>query len=130
MKQQLKTVDYKWLTEPTGDPFADAGGYALKEFSERFPEKDILELIEEATGIYVDCWGGGLNAFFLNSKITQPAYKPKQKIEETRKYFWEMVDEKNAMGEGYCRISGRKAKLFTAGRDNSIWDACFRLCTF
>lgn len=120
MKQQLKTVDYKWLTEPTGDPFADAGGYALKEFSERFPEKDILELIEEVTRIYVDCWGGGLNAFFLNSKITQPAYKPKQKIEETRKYFREMVDEKNAMDEGYCRISGRKAKLFTAGRDNSI----------
>lgn len=120
MKQQLKTVNYKWLTEPTGDPFADAGGYALKEFAERHPGKDILELIEGVTRIYVERWGGGLNAFFLNSKITQPAFKPKQKIAETEKYFREMIDEKHSTGEGYCRISGQKTKLFTAGRDNSI----------
>ena len=24
MKETYKTIDYKWLTRPTGDPFADA----------------------------------------------------------------------------------------------------------
>jgi hypothetical protein len=26
MKQNIKTIDYNWLTKPTGDPFADTGG--------------------------------------------------------------------------------------------------------
>lgn len=25
MKETYKTIDYEWLTRPTGDPFADAG---------------------------------------------------------------------------------------------------------
>lgn len=120
MKQQLKTVDYKWLTEPTGDPFADAGGYVLKEFMERYPDDDVLELIKKATDIYVNRWSAGINAFFLNSKITQPAFKMKQKIDETEKYFREVVEDKCSVGEGYCRISGQKTTLFVAGRDNSI----------
>jgi CRISPR-associated protein Cst1 len=24
MKENYKTIDYEWLTRPTGDPFADA----------------------------------------------------------------------------------------------------------
>jgi CRISPR-associated protein Cst1 len=28
MKQNFKTIDYEWLTRPTGDPFADASGHA------------------------------------------------------------------------------------------------------
>ena len=56
MNQQIVNIDYKWLMEPTGDPFADVGGYALKEFAKRFPEKNILELIEEVSKIYVNRW--------------------------------------------------------------------------
>ena len=30
MKERYKTIDYKWLTRPTGDPFADVGENATK----------------------------------------------------------------------------------------------------
>lgn len=120
MNQQIKTIDYKWLTEPTGDPFADAGGFALKEFAKRFPEKDILGIIEEVSKIYVNQWDAKINTFFLNSKITQPAFKGDRKLEETMKFFRELVDERTSVGKGYCRISGQKTQLFVAGRDNSV----------
>lgn len=120
MNQQIVNIDYKWLMEPTGDPFADVGGYALKEFAKRFPEKNILELIEEVSKIYVNRWEAKINSFFLNSKITQPAFKGGRKIEETMKYFQELLEGKSSVGTGYCRITGQKTQLFVAGRDNSI----------
>ncbi|WP_372776540.1 hypothetical protein [Mangrovibacterium sp.] len=30
MKQNYKTIDYEWLTRPTGDPFADADKFYKK----------------------------------------------------------------------------------------------------
>lgn len=120
MDQQIKNIDYKWLMEPTGDPFADAGGYALKEFAKRYPEKNILELIEEVTKIYVYRWRAKINPFFLNSKVTQPAFKAERKVDETMKYFRELIEGKTSIKIGYCRITGRKTQLFVARRDNSI----------
>jgi len=130
MKEKLKTIDYEWLTKPTGDPFADAGGFALEYLSEKFPEKDILELIDYITKIYVEKWGGKLNAFFLNSKITQPAFKGSRKIEETIKYFTALVNETEPSEVGYCRITGRETKLFFGGRDNSIMTGSGTLINF
>jgi len=121
MKQKLKTIDYKWLTKPTGDPFADTGGYVIQYlWTKVYPDKDIDELIDFATKIYVNDWEGKLHTFFLNSKITQPAFKGEKKITETRKYFDGLFSERQETEEGFCRISGRKTKLFTAGRDNSL----------
>lgn len=120
MKTKYEKVNYEWLTLFTGDPFIDAGGYALKKFSEKNPELDILELIEKVTAIYVDKWGGKLNPFFLNSKITQPAFDFKRKKEETKKYFLSLLNESAANKKGICRIFGKEATLFPAGRDNSI----------
>jgi len=110
------------LIQRTGDPFADTGGYVIKLlYTQRdFKEKRILDLIEYAAKIYVDSWDSKLNAFFLNSKITQPAFKRDQKISETLKYYQSLIDETATGYEGYCRISGRKTKLFPAGRDNHI----------
>lgn len=113
------SIDYDWLTKPTGDPFANAGGYALKVFSETFPDDDILQLISRATDIYVDRWDSKLNVFFLNSKITQGSFNPKRKKEETKKYFMSLLDDIDAK-DGFCRITGRMTKVFPAGRDNSI----------
>ena len=45
MKETYRNVDYKSLFEMTGDPFVDAGGFALEEFASHFPDLDILELI-------------------------------------------------------------------------------------
>ena len=120
MNQQIENVNYRWLTEPTGDPFVDAGGYALEEFAKRYPDKDILELIEEVSKIYVNRWDANIYNFFLNSKITQPAFKGGRKIEETMKYFRELIEGKETVGKGICRITGQKTELFPAGRNNSI----------
>jgi len=121
MTRIIKTINYDWLTKPTGDPFADTGGYVIKYLWEhQYPDKDIDWLIEYVTKIYVNKWGGKLHTFFLNSKITQPAFKGDKKISETAKYFNELILEKDYVEDGCCRISGQKAKLFSGGRDNSI----------
>lgn len=51
MKETYRNVDYKSLFEMTGDPFVDAGGFALEEFASHFPDLDILEMIVKATNI-------------------------------------------------------------------------------
>ncbi|WP_157558707.1 type I-B CRISPR-associated protein Cas8b1/Cst1 [Microscilla marina] len=120
MKKTIENIAYKWLTKPTGDPFVDVGGVVMDYFARLHPGKDVLGLIESMTDIYVNNWSGKLNAFFLNSTITQPAFKGQKKIDETLKYFKELIQDKRAFQEGYCRITGRKTKLFYAGRDNHI----------
>jgi len=120
MIKGTQNIDYEWLTKPTGDPFADVGGIVIKYFSEKNPNKDILDLIEAITKIYVKNWGGKLNAFFLNSTITQAAFKGSRKIDETLKFFKELINEQKEFKIGYCRITGKKTKLFYAGRDNHI----------
>ena len=130
MKENFKTIEYEWLTRPTGDPFADAGGFAIEYLTEKFPEMDIMELIEYITKIYVEKWGGKLNAFFLNSKITQPAFQGPQKTEETLKYFNALIKEIGHSEVGYCRITGRETKLFFGGRDNSIMTGSGTLINF
>lgn len=115
-------IDNYWLTISTGDPFADTGGVVIK-YLWRLPhlkDKDILGLIEYVANIYVNKWGGKLHAFFLNSTITQPTFKGQRKIEETLKFYKGLIEEMVPFQEGYCRISGRKAKLFSAGRDNHL----------
>lgn len=119
MKKTYDTINYEWLTRPTGDPFVDAGGYALETFANLFPDDDILELIMRATDIYVDRWKAKINPFFLNSKITQPAFKNEAKKSETRKYYQGLL--KNEGGTiGFCRITGKKTYVFPSGRDSSV----------
>lgn len=121
MKENEK-IDIQWLTNTTGDPFADTGGFVIKYLwtLPHLKDKDILGLIEYVANIYVNKWGGKLHAFFLNSTITQPAFKGQRKIDETLKYYRSLIDESRDYQGGYCRISGRKTKLFPAGRDNHI----------
>ncbi|MEM1136698.1 MAG: type I-B CRISPR-associated protein Cas8b1/Cst1, partial [Bacteroidota bacterium] len=66
MKQETQYIDYEWLTKPTGDPFADVGGIVIKYFSEKNPDKDILDLIDEVTKIYVNDWEKSIYSFFPN----------------------------------------------------------------
>ncbi|WP_455587645.1 hypothetical protein [Bacteroides sp.] len=121
MNQIYTTIDYDALTATTGDPFVDAAGYALKELSTHYPNYNILELIMLATNIYVDNWDAKINPFFLNSKITQPAFNTSErKKKETRMYFEGLLNETSPYIIGHCRITGRKTKLFPAGRDNTV----------
>ncbi|MCK9618150.1 MAG: hypothetical protein M0R21_09990 [Lentimicrobiaceae bacterium] len=130
MKQTYKTIDYEWLTKPTGDPFADAGGFTIEYLSKKFPEMDILELIDYIAKIYVGSWDGKINAFFLNSKITSPAYKNSEKVEETVKYFSSIINETEPYDIGFCRVTGRETKLFWGGRNNSIMTGSGTLVNF
>lgn len=118
--KNFENIDSVALTIPTGDPFADAGGYVIEYLSNKFPEKSIKELIEYVTRIYVNNWGGKLNSFFLNSKITQPAFVGVRKIDETIKYFDSVINNSEPFTNGYCRITGRETELFIGGRDNTI----------
>jgi CRISPR-associated protein Cst1 len=120
MKGNYPTIDYEWLTRPTGDPFADAGGYAIEYLSEKFPEKDILELIRYLTvDNYIYTWKGKLHSFYHGSKITNPSIKTDEaKIDGTLKMFTDIINEKEEGELGFCRISGRETKLFSLGRES------------
>ncbi|MCD7898566.1 MAG: hypothetical protein LUH22_01435 [Bacteroides sp.] len=120
MKHDLNIANNKWLTHPTGDAFADLGGYVIKTLHHRFPEKNILELIEYVTKIYVDKWDAKINPFFLNSPVTQNSFKtPESKKEKTRLYFENMFNDTTSL-KGICSITGQPNQLFPATRKNSI----------
>ncbi|MEO9210892.1 MAG: hypothetical protein ABI208_07330 [Ginsengibacter sp.] len=76
MKENEK-INNNWLIKPTGDPFADTGGFVIKYLwtLPHLKDRDIIGLIDYVANIYVNKWGGKLHAFFLNSTITQPAFK-------------------------------------------------------
>jgi len=120
MVETYKKIDYEWLTRPTGDPFADAGGFAIEFLSERFPEKNILELIKYLTiDNYISTWKGKLHSYYHGSKITNPSIKTdKAKIEGTLKLFEDIITEKEPSELGFCRISGRETELFSLGRES------------
>ena len=118
--EATQKVNLEWLTRITGDPFADIGGIVIKILIREKETDNIFNLIEDVLNIYVKDWQGKLNAFFLNSTITQPAFKGDRKITETNKFFKALLEESLPFEEGYCRILGEKTKLFTSGRDNHI----------
>lgn len=111
-----------FVIERTGDPFVDAGGYVIKFLQDQphLKDKGILDLVDFVTQVYVGPWEGKLHAFFLNSTITQNAFKGDRKREETIKFYNALLNESLPSVEGYCRISGRRASLFAAARDNHI----------
>jgi CRISPR-associated protein Cst1 len=122
MKRNYKTVDYEWLTRPTGDPFADAGGFVIEYLSEKFPDKDILELIRYVTvDNYISTWKGKLHSYYHGSKITNPSIKTDEaKIEGTMKMFEAIVMERDEVEIGFCRISGRETRLYSLGRESMM----------
>lgn len=116
----MSQINNTFLTNNTGDPFADIGGYVISFFQkqEKWKDKPILDLIEYMAGIYVNQWGAGINALFLNSPVTQASFKGEQKILETRKYFRSILDGTAPYKMGFCRISGQFTQLFKGGREN------------
>lgn len=113
-------VNKDWLIRRTGDPFADIGGIVLKILIREQKTDDILRLINNIASVYVSDWKAKLNAFFLNSTITQPAFKGDRKVTETIKFFNALINNELPFETGYCRILGEQTKLYIAGRDNHI----------
>jgi len=108
------------LTMRTGDPFADTGAWVIEILNKQYPDKNILELIEDVAKIYALDWDGKINAFFLNSTITHHARKGVEKVTATTEYYKSLIDESAPYIEGSCRLLGIKSKLFAAGRENNI----------
>ena len=129
MAQSYKTVNYEYLTIPTGDPFADVGGYVAGYLQEKRAGKSIMDLIEEVTRIYVNHWDNNLHSFFLNSTITHNSNKGQRGIDKTIAYYKGLFEDKDAV-DGYCRISGQKGKVFSGGRDNHIMSGSGTLINF
>lgn len=118
-----------WYTYPTGDPFADIGGYVIEYLQEKYPATSILELIEFATDIYVNKWDNNLHSFFLNSTITHNSNKGQKGIEKTIQYYSELIDGVGGQ-DGVCRITGQQTKVYTAARDNHIMSGSTTLINF
>lgn len=118
MKQNIKTIDYEWLTKPTGDPFADTGGYVIQYLWENvYPDKDIDELIDFVTKIYVNDWEKTIYFFFPNSPIINSASK--NHVKDTVDKYLEIINDRDAIID-YCRVSGRKTKVFKVVKDQFI----------
>ena len=61
-------INREWLSCPTGDPFADAGGYAFEEFSKHFPDRDAhVHYAEFAKYLYELSKGRVLNYFVFET---------------------------------------------------------------
>lgn len=118
MKQDIENIDYEYLTSFTGDPFADLGGNVISFLSDKFPEKNIVELIEYVSRVYIENWGCAINSFFLNHPITQPSFKGRE-LSETMKYYNSIINDIGGKN-GMCRITGRNTKIFKYGRHNTI----------
>lgn len=120
MNKKYNTIDYEKLWSPSGDVFADAGGYALKYLSDKYPNKNILELIEYATDIYVNKWKKSIYQFFPNSPLLQNAGNPTKQKDDTIRYFVSLLNNEGIVKVDFCRILGFKTELFLARRNNSI----------
>ncbi|GAB6008896.1 hypothetical protein [Dysgonomonas reticulitermitis] len=129
MKQIYNSINYVWLTKPTGDPFVDIGGFVIEYLQEKSPDKSIMGLIEEVTHIYVNKWDNNLHSFFLNSTITHNKSKGQEGIKKTLAFYKRLIEEENAT-DGFCRITGQKGKVFSAGRDNHIMSGSGTLINF
>jgi CRISPR-associated protein Cst1 len=101
----------------SGDPFVEAGRKVIIKRIEKdtVSKVEIINLINWALVFYVEKWKGKLNSLFLNSTITQPAFKGKEK-EKTIEYFEEVFSEDSDVG--FCDSCGRKSKLTKINRTN------------
>lgn len=118
-----------WYIHPTGDPFADIGGLVIEYLQEKRQGKSILELIKEATEIYVKKWDNNLHSFFLNSTITHNSNKGQKGIDKTISFYKDLLDGKGGK-DSYCRITGQKTKVFSGARDNHIMSGSATLINF
>lgn len=125
----MNEIGNKLFIESTGDPFADVGGFVIQHLQEKNPDKSIIQLIEEATNIYVKRWDNNLHSFFLNSTITHNSNKGQKGIDKTISFYKGLLEGKDAE-EGYCRITGQKGQVFHGARDNHIMSGSATLVNF
>jgi CRISPR-associated protein Cst1 len=129
VRLKIMSKNINWLIHTTGDPFADIGGLVIEYLQEKRPGQSIMDLIEEATNIYVNRWDNNLHSFFLNSTITHNSNKGQRGIDKTIAFYKGLIDGEDGI-KGYCRITGQQAKVFQGARDNHIMSGSSTLINF
>lgn len=104
----------------TGDPFVDLGSLVLETITERFDNKNILEIIEFVIDIYINKWHQKLHSIFhTNSKILNPSTKG-QHAQNTLNYYRSILEKDNIIGclnDSYCKICGQYGMLYQNSRE-------------
>ena len=106
----------------TGNPFVDAGAFALGAWLGKEPEEVTLEDLAVAIDSLVEaCVGGPLQnlvyAVFPNNPVTNPSVKPGDKERTLRQDLLDMVAKLEPLGEsGTCTACGRRSANFPVGR--------------
>jgi CRISPR-associated protein Cst1 len=126
MNQEIKNINYEWLTRPTGDPFADVGGYVIEYLSEKDASKNILEWIEEIAKLYHNNFLKSIYSNFPNTPLTQSYStlpnenaKIEKRIGETVKKFHDIILNKTTK-PGFCRITGAETMTIELSKDYFI----------
>jgi CRISPR-associated protein Cst1 len=110
------------FTNITGDPFTDTGGFVIKFLSENiYSKKNIFELLEWITEVYIHKWNYNLHGFFLNSKLVHNSTNNNlsKKKSNTLEYLYDLINNGKGI-ENVCRITGKKSKLASGGRDTMV----------
>lgn len=128
-------INQEWLTRPTGDPFADVGGFVWQLLERRFSNSDPTQILEEVAKIYIREWDNKLHPIFANSTITHKTYTSdkKKSLNATMELLKKIIQEDKsvvASYDGFCRITGRKDVLFNADRTNSVLNGSGSLLNF
>ncbi|MCC7550415.1 MAG: type I-B CRISPR-associated protein Cas8b1/Cst1 [Methanobacterium sp.] len=109
------------LYEFTGNPFVDAGIWALSQWVGKKPEElkkeDLENVIDDLTHIYLTkAWSKNLFSVFPNNPLTNPAVKDKK--ERYSNFLIDLVEEINFLDvSGDCISCGRRNKIERWGKD-------------
>lgn len=131
----IKELEINWLTQATGDPFTDVGGYVWAYLSNKFPNKEPIEIIEYVAKIYIYDWEQKIHPFFANSKITHNSYggKKEKSLTDTVMFYrriFDEADESVIKRKGFCRITGRQGAVYSAERSTTILSGAGSLMNF
>lgn len=114
----MSEVIYKF----TGNPFVDAGIWALSQWIGKKPEElnedDLKGVIDDITSVYLNKkWSKNLFSVFPNNPLTNPAVKDKKERYST--FLIELVEEidLNEDTSGDCISCGRRNKVKRWGKD-------------
>ena len=106
----------------TGDPFVDLGSLVLQTIIKRFSTKNLYEIVELVTDVYIDKWKKKLHSVFhTNSKLLNPNPSTKGKHRENTTNYLRNIIEDSEIEEtiscGYCRTCGKTNILYQNSRN-------------
>ncbi|KAF5086791.1 type I-B CRISPR-associated protein Cas8b1/Cst1 [Methanobacterium aggregans] len=109
------------IYEFTGNPFVDAGIWALSRWVDKKPEElnedDLKGIIDDIIYVYLNkAWSKNLFSVFPNNPLTNPAVKDKK--ERYSKFLMELIEKiEVSEASGDCISCGRRNRVERWGKD-------------